>query len=140
MTSTIIGQCPICHLGISGPEEHVVDTGRDYHVACWIKHLGIRIAILEKKFEKKEITFEEAQELKEAKEMVFKETQNTNKPKKLPKHNFCSNSPNLITRPETRQQFSRSALKEAMESSEQRRLQRWKMESIGDQNTLEVRK
>lgn len=138
--SQIVGYCPICLRVIDAAEEHYVDSGKDYHTPCWIKFVGIKIARLERKLERKDITLEEAAELKEYTELLFKEIKDLNTPKKLPKHNFCSNSPNLITRPETRQQFSRSAIKEAMERSEQRRLQRRKLESIGDQNTLEVRK
>lgn len=138
--SQIVGHCPICLRVIDAVEEHYVDSGKDYHTPCWVKFVGIKIAKLERKLERKDITLEEAAELKEYKELLYKEVKDLNTSKKLPKHNFCSNSPNLITRPETRQQFSRSAIQETLKRSEERRLQRWKSESIGEQNAMEVRK
>jgi len=121
-----IGQCPVCRQKISAYEPHDIDKGYDFHPHCWIKHAGIKISKLEKKLEKKTITMEEAQELQDCKEMLLKALSDLDmkpSPKKI-----IDKNPNLITRPDIRNDFSHKSLENTIQTQVLLREARWELE------------
>lgn len=126
----IVGQCPICHIGIHGLEEHVVDEGNDYHSHCWIKMIGKKLAHLEHKQQRQDITLSEAKEMEEYKKMLLDNVINKGRVDHPQKKLITSPSDNLITRPKERLLSMKSVREETFKRLEEARSARWAWETF----------
>lgn len=124
----VVGQCPVCRRSVYSLDSHTIDHGIDYHPQCWIKANCIKISRLDRKAERKDITLEEAEELKDLKTLLQKEINDNNNATQQKKLN--RNLGYLVTKPQHREQILHSNIEKEIKRTDTLRFNRWAWESF----------